>query len=76
MLFAGDSMQIEGGKLDFCMPSFSRDPAANKRNIANLKTQLGELPVDVVCTGHQGCTAPGDGQRLLDDLIARAGSAG
>ena len=71
VLFAGDSMQIEGGKLDFCMPSFSLDPAANKKHIANLKAQLGDLPVDVVCTGHQGCITV-DGQKLLDELIARA----
>lgn len=74
VLFAGDSMQISDGKLQFCMASFSVDPAANKRNIANLKSALGGFAVDVVCTGHQGCTAPGDGQRLLDDLIARAGA--
>jgi glyoxylase-like metal-dependent hydrolase (beta-lactamase superfamily II) len=72
ILFAGDSMQINDGKLDFCMNSFSVDPKENHRNIAKLKEQLGGIVIDRVCTGHQGCTAAGQGAALLDDLIARA----
>lgn len=72
VLFAGDSMQISDGKLEFCMPSFSVDVAANRKNVANLKAALGGVAVEFVCTGHQGCTAPGEGAKLLDELIARA----
>ncbi len=74
VLFAGDSMQISDGKLDFAMSGFSDDLAANRRNLAGLKAALAGASVEVVCTGHQGCTAPGDAAKLLDDLIARAGS--
>ena len=74
VLIAGDSMQISDGKLDFAIASFSQDPAGNKRNLAGLKAALAGAPVEVVCTGHQGCTAPGEAPKLLDDLIARAGS--
>jgi glyoxylase-like metal-dependent hydrolase (beta-lactamase superfamily II) len=72
ILFAGDSMQISDGKLDFAMGPFSVDLAENKRNIAKLKSQLGGLTIDRVCTGHQACTEAGKGAALLDDLIARA----
>jgi glyoxylase-like metal-dependent hydrolase (beta-lactamase superfamily II) len=72
VLIAGDSIQISDGKLELASSPFSQDMAANRRSIAALKTELAGLPVDVVCTGHQGCTPAGDGGRLLDDLIARA----
>jgi len=72
IVFAGDSMQLSGGRLDFCMSSFSVDPKENRRNIARLKEQLGGITIDRVCTGHQGCTEAGKGAALLDELIARA----
>ena len=72
IVFAGDSMQINGGKLDFCMNSFSVDPKENHRNIAKLKEQLNGVTIDRVCTGHQACTEAGKGAALLDELIARA----
>jgi glyoxylase-like metal-dependent hydrolase (beta-lactamase superfamily II) len=74
VLFGGDSIQIDDGNLQFAMPAFSVDVAANKRGIAALKDALGTLPIDVVCTGHQGCTQRGEGRKLLDALIARASS--
>ena len=72
ILFAGDSMQISDGKLDFCMSAFSVDPKENRRNIAKLKDQLSGIPIDRVCTGHQACTDAGKGAAALDELIARA----
>jgi glyoxylase-like metal-dependent hydrolase (beta-lactamase superfamily II) len=72
VLFAGDSMQISDGKLDFAMASFSADMDANRKNVAGLKAALGDASIEFVCTGHQGCTAPGEAPKLLDDLIARA----
>lgn len=72
ILFAGDSIQISGGKLTFADTAFSIDPAENRRGIATLKAALGDLKVDLVCTGHQGCTS-GDAKALLDELIDKAG---
>jgi glyoxylase-like metal-dependent hydrolase (beta-lactamase superfamily II) len=72
VLFAGDSLQIKGDKLDFAMPWSSVDMAENRRGVARLKALLDGQKVEVVCTGHQGCTRPADTQRMLDALIARA----
>jgi glyoxylase-like metal-dependent hydrolase (beta-lactamase superfamily II) len=72
VLLAGDSIQISDGKLQFAMEATTVNPLANRVNLSHVKELLGPLAVDVVCTGHQGCTAAGDGARLLDDLIARA----
>ena len=72
VLFAGDSIQIEDGKLTFANPSFSVDVAQSKRGLAALKTTLAGKPIAQICTGHQGCTVPADTQRMLDDLIERA----
>jgi hydroxyacylglutathione hydrolase len=72
ILFAGDSIQISGGKLGFADTAFSVDPAENRRGIATLKAALGDLKVEQVCTGHQGCTS-GDAKALLDELIEKAG---
>jgi hydroxyacylglutathione hydrolase len=72
VLFAGDSMQIQDDRLAFAMPAFTVDVDGNKRNIARLESLLAGAKVEVVCTGHQGCTRPADTPRLLADLIARA----
>ncbi len=71
VLFAGDSIQISGGKLQFCKSSFSVDPELNHKSLAGIKKSLGTVKVEKVCTGHQGCTE-GDASALLDDLIKRA----
>ncbi|HEY2749462.1 MAG TPA: MBL fold metallo-hydrolase [Polyangia bacterium] len=72
MLFAGDSMIIDGDKLDFCMRAFSIDPAANHRGIAALAQSLAGVDVQTVCTGHMGCTPPGRGAAMLAELLERA----
>jgi glyoxylase-like metal-dependent hydrolase (beta-lactamase superfamily II) len=69
VLIAGDSIQISDGKLDFASSSFSVDPAANKRSLGALQLP----PIEIVCTGHQGCI--GDGQKRLEELIAKATNA-
>ena len=72
VLFAGDSLQIDGDKLEFAMGAFSMDLDSNKRSIGALKSQISGLSIAVVCTGHQGCTPEGRGAAMLDELIARA----
>ena len=72
MLFAGDSIIIDGDKLDFAMRAFTIDPEGNKRAIAALADALAGVPVETVCTGHMGCTPPGRGAAMLAALFARA----
>lgn len=80
VMFAGDSLQIYGDHLEFAMSLTSVDMVANRRNAARLAELLGDLKVDVVCTGHQGCTPPPSSSgespatAMLKDLIARAKS--
>lgn len=71
VLFAGDSMVIDGDKLGFCMSGFSVDPPLNHQSIAALADALAGVDVQTVCTGHMGCTPPGKGKQMLADLIAR-----
>lgn len=71
VLIAGDSIQIDGDHLEFAMPGSSEDMAANRRSIAGLRAALAGRKVEIVCTGHQGCT-DGRGGAMLDALIARA----
>ena len=72
VMFAGDSMVIDGNKLGFCMGPFSVDVPGNKKAIAALGEALGGVEVHTVCTGHMGCTPPGKGKQMLADLIERA----
>lgn len=78
VMFAGDSLQIHGDHLEFAMSPFSVDPDANRRNAARLAELLGDLKVDVICTGHQACTpAPSPSGEspataMLKELISRA----
>lgn len=72
VLFAGDTMVIDGDQLGFCMSSFSIDPDGNRRSIRTLAGALAGVEVHTVCTGHMGCTPPGKGKAMLAALIERA----
>jgi hydroxyacylglutathione hydrolase len=76
MLIAGDSMIIDGDKLDFAMPLFAVDVDGNRRSLAALADALGGAAVETVCTGHQGCTPAGKGAAMLKALLERAKSGG
>lgn len=73
VLFVGDIMILQEGRLETTPSYFDAHPEANRASIRSLRTQLGNDVVDVVCTGHGGCTAQGQGRSQLDDLIARLG---
>jgi glyoxylase-like metal-dependent hydrolase (beta-lactamase superfamily II) len=72
VLFTGDSIQLEGGKLQFAMKPFTQNPDENRRNIAGLKKMIGDTKIDFVCTGHGACTPPGQADALINDLVGRA----
>jgi glyoxylase-like metal-dependent hydrolase (beta-lactamase superfamily II) len=76
ILFAGDSINIDGDKLDFAMAPFTKDRDGNRRSIAALDEALKGVDVQTVCTGHQGCTLPGRAPAMLSALIERAKSSG
>jgi hydroxyacylglutathione hydrolase len=73
VLFVGDTMVFKEGRLDTTPAIFDARPEENRAAIRSLKTQLVADSVDMVCTGHGGCTAKGLGRNLLDDLISRVG---
>ena len=75
VLIAGDSIQIDGDHLEFTPAMASVSVAQNQRSIATLGDLLSAYTVDVVCTGHQGCTPEGKGAAMLADLVARAKQA-
>lgn len=70
VLFTGDSILMDHGKLTPANPHHSVDLAENQRSIAALDDVLREHPVNVVCTGHMGCTRAEETRALLDALIA------
>jgi glyoxylase-like metal-dependent hydrolase (beta-lactamase superfamily II) len=71
VLFAGDIMTYKQGRLETPPRVFDPNPEENKAAIRSLKSQLGEEPIDMVCTAHGGCTPKGLGRNLLDELISR-----
>jgi glyoxylase-like metal-dependent hydrolase (beta-lactamase superfamily II) len=73
VLFVGDSLEYDAktGKLGPAVKLFSVDNEQNRRSIAGLRGALAGARVDTVCTGHGGCTPPGETQKLLDELIQR-----
>jgi hydroxyacylglutathione hydrolase len=73
VLFAGDIVLLKEGLLEKTPGLFDAHPDENRAAIRSLKTQLAGDTIDIVCTGHGGCTPPGMGRKLLDDLIARLG---
>ncbi|MDB4970456.1 MAG: uncharacterized protein JWN44_6145 [Myxococcales bacterium] len=74
IMFAGDSINIDGDKLTYAMPSFTVDKEENRRSVAALGEALKGVEVQTICTGHQGCTATGRAPAMLAALIERAKS--
>ena len=72
VLFVGDSVRYVNGKLAPAPAGFSVDRDENRRSLKVLKQALAGLKLDVICTGHEGCTPPGEAGRLLDELVASA----
>ena len=71
-LLAGDSIVIDGDRLELAKRLTTVDPDGNRRSIAALADALGGADVETVCTGHMGCTPPGKGSAMLKALLARA----
>jgi glyoxylase-like metal-dependent hydrolase (beta-lactamase superfamily II) len=71
VLFSGDAMVFKQGRLDRAPKFFDADPDGAKTALVALKQQLAGADVDVVCTGHGGCTPKGLGKNLFDDLLGR-----
>lgn len=69
VLFTGDSLRIDGGKLLPAAPEHSVDPVANRTSISRLPFLLGYERIDQVCTGHMWCTPAGSAQALLGELL-------
>jgi hydroxyacylglutathione hydrolase len=71
VLFLGDAVVLDGGKLMPPPSAFTLDEAANRRSLAALAKLADALAYDVVCTGHGGCSGPG-GKKLFDAYAAAA----
>ena len=71
VLFVGDAMVFKQGRLDPAMKLFDAHPDENKASIRALQKQIEKEEIDIVCTGHGGCTPKGMGSNQLTDLIAR-----
>jgi glyoxylase-like metal-dependent hydrolase (beta-lactamase superfamily II) len=74
VLFVGDAMVFKQGRLDRTPKYFDSDTDAARTALVGLKKQLADTDVDIVCTGHGGCTPKGLGKNLLDELISRQGA--
>jgi glyoxylase-like metal-dependent hydrolase (beta-lactamase superfamily II) len=71
VLFAGDAMVFKQGRLDRAPKMLDQDSEQAKSAITGLKAALADVEVEIVCTGHGGCTPKGLGKNLLNDFIAR-----
>jgi len=74
VLFVGDSMNYEKGKLTTAFAPFSSDTKKNRENIAALPSLIKLEDVKIVCTAHGGCTPEAETRKLLDEIIGRAKS--
>jgi glyoxylase-like metal-dependent hydrolase (beta-lactamase superfamily II) len=71
VLFVGDAMVFKQGRLDPAMKLFDARPDENKAAIRALQKQIENEEIDIICTGHGGCTPKGLGRNQLADLVAR-----
>jgi glyoxylase-like metal-dependent hydrolase (beta-lactamase superfamily II) len=71
VLFVGDAMIFKQGRLDPAIKLFDAHPDENKASIRALQKQVENEEIDIICTGHGGCTPKGMGRNQLNDLVAR-----
>jgi hydroxyacylglutathione hydrolase len=71
VLFVGDAMVFKQGRLDPAIKLFDAHPEENKAAVKQLQKQVEAEEIDIVCTGHGGCTPKGLGRNQLTDLVAR-----
>ena len=71
VLFVGDAMVFKQGRLDPAIKLFDAHPEENKAAIRQLQKQTENEEIDIICTGHGGCTPKGLGRNQLADLVAR-----
>jgi glyoxylase-like metal-dependent hydrolase (beta-lactamase superfamily II) len=71
VLFVGDAMIFKQGRLDPAIKMFDAHPDQNKAAIRALQKQVENEEIDIICTGHGGCTPKGMGRNQLNDLVAR-----
>src|SRR5262249_39050495 len=65
VLFVGDAMIFKQGRLDPAIKLFDAHPDENKASIRALQKQIENEEIDIVCTGHGGCTPKGMGRNQL-----------
>jgi glyoxylase-like metal-dependent hydrolase (beta-lactamase superfamily II) len=71
VLFAGDTMVFKQGRLDRPPKLLDADRGGARRALEELKKQLEGTDLDMICTGHGGCTPKGLGKNLFDDFVSR-----
>jgi hydroxyacylglutathione hydrolase len=71
VLFAGDALVYQSGRLALVSERFADDAAQARLSIARLPSILGTADLQTICTGHGGCTPPGTARALLDELVLR-----
>ena len=65
VLFVGDAMMFKQGRLDPAIKLFDAHPDENKAAIRQLQKQIDNEEIDIICTGHGGCTPKGLGRNQL-----------
>ena len=71
VLFVGDAMIFKQGRLDPAIKLFDAHPDDNKALIRQLQKLAENEEIDIVCTGHGGCTPKGLGRNQLDATSSR-----
>jgi glyoxylase-like metal-dependent hydrolase (beta-lactamase superfamily II) len=71
VLFAGDTLNFQKGELTLPPEMTNSDTAQLKQSVAALGKTLQGVQFERICTGHGGCTPPGQTKKLLDDLIKK-----
>jgi glyoxylase-like metal-dependent hydrolase (beta-lactamase superfamily II) len=65
VLFTGDSVMFDHGKLTPAVPRYSVDIRQNREAVHGLPGLIAGESVDQICTGHMVCSRPGEAATLL-----------
>lgn len=73
VLFTGDALFVGADGLELSEPDEATFNASTCQSVAQINELFREHRVNAICTGHRGCTPPGETSRMIERLTLAPG---
>jgi hydroxyacylglutathione hydrolase len=75
VLFTGDALFVGAGGIELSEPDEAASNVSTCQSIAQINELFRSHRVNEICTGHRGCTPPGETSRMIERLTLAPGSS-